>query len=263
MFIPKLEIKNLTKTYTNPGRAGIEAVKGVSLFVRQSEIVSLIGPSGCGKSTLLEAVAGLIMPDEGEILLDGKPIKGKKGATGYMPQKDVLFPWRTVLDNVIVALEVRGVSRKAARAEAHSLLPVFGLEKFADSYPHELSGGMRQRASFLRTYLGGSEIMLLDEPFGKLDALTKMQMQQWLLGMWQKFNRTLLLVTHDVDEAILLSDRIYVMTPRPGQIVGEIKVNFARPRDFSITAKPSFAAVKMQVLSLLTDFDYPEVCAGV
>ena len=259
MAMPKLEIKKITKSYPGPGKVDILAVQGVSLFVRENEIVSLIGPSGCGKSTLLDIVAGLCVPDEGEVLLDGESITGRTGFVGYMPQKDVLFPWRTILDNVILALEVQGVSKKAARDEASAMLPVFGLENFAHSYPYTLSGGMRQRASFLRTYLGKKALMLLDEPFGKLDALTKIQMQRWLLGIWQKFKHTVLFVTHDVDEAILLSDRIYVLTPRPGQMLDVIEVNHARLRDITVTTTPEYTVIKTKILRLLEDCYNAEV----
>lgn len=227
-------------------------MREVSLVVGKGEFVSLIGPSGSGKSTLLDLAAGLSVPDEGDILLEGRSILGQKGLVSYMPQKDVLFPWRTILDNVIVPLEVRGVSKQQARQQALELLPIFGLEKFADSYPDMLSGGMKQRASFLRTYLGHKELMLLDEPFGKLDALTRMEMQAWLLQIWQTYRHSVLLVTHDIDEAILLSDRIYVLSARPGEIIGEVTVNLPRPRDPRMSVDPAFTSLKMELLDLLS-----------
>lgn len=246
-----LEIEGVSKTFFPKGKRPVEALREVSLFVPEGEIVSLIGPSGCGKSSLLDLVAGLNLPEKGNILLNGESITGKKGFVSYMPQKDVLFPWRTIIDNVIVPLEVQGAGRKAARREAISLLPVFGLEKFADSYPDSLSGGMRQRASFLRTYLCKKELMLLDEPFGKLDALTRIQMQHWLLKIWQTFGHTILLVTHDVDEAILLSDRIYVLSQRPGRILAEVGVNLPRPREPEVATDSSFLSIKTRLLNLL------------
>jgi len=260
---PKLAISRVTKTFCDPGEPRLKALQEVSLFVREGEIVSLIGPSGCGKSSLLDVVAGLTLPDEGDVLLDGTPIVGKKGFVSYMPQKDVLFPWRTILDNVIVPLEVQGLNKRAARAEALALLPVFGLESFAAGYPHALSGGMRQRASFLRTYLCKKELMLLDEPFGKLDALTRIQMQQWLLEIWQTFRHTVLFVTHDVDEAILLSDRVYVLSPRPGQILAEVEVPLVRPRLARMTTDQAFTAIKRKLLSLLEEGVFAQVSPGV
>lgn len=247
----KLEIKNVTKTFPVSKKERLTALKEVALSIREGEIVSLIGPSGCGKSTLLDVLAGLTIPDKGEVLLDGKAITGKKGFFSYMPQRDVLFPWRSIIENVIVPMEIRGIEKNAARLEAAALLPVFGLDNFADSYPGALSGGMRQRASFLRTYLCKKEVMLLDEPFGKLDALTRLQMQQWLLDIWQTFRHTLLFVTHDVDEAILLSDRIYVFSARPGQIIAQVKVDPPRPGNAGATTHPAIAAIRTELLRLL------------
>lgn len=247
----KLRISRVTKTFSTSGNMQVTALKDISVVVREGEIVSLIGPSGSGKSTLLDVVAGMILPETGTVLLDGEPILGKKGYVSYMPQKDVLFPWRTILDNVLVPLEIQGLKRKAARDEALQLLPIFGLECFAQCYPHTLSGGMRQRASFLRTYLAKKEMMLLDEPFGKLDALTRIQMQQWLLEIWEKFSHTVLFVTHDVDEAILLSDRIYVLSASPGQVLAEVPVPLARPRESGIMIASEFIAIKKELLNLL------------
>ncbi|MBO8165376.1 MAG: ABC transporter ATP-binding protein [Brevibacillus sp.] len=249
----KLVIRGLYKTYPGKGTSAVQALRDISLTVREGEFVSLIGPSGSGKSSLLDIIAGLSLPDEGELTLDGMPLAGKRGRVSYMPQRDVLFPWRTILDNVIVPLQIQGVKRQAAREEAARLLPVFGLEQFADSYPHMLSGGMRQRAAFLRTYLCKRELMLLDEPFASLDALTRMQMHQWLLSMWQRFRHSVLLVTHDVDEAILLSDRIYLLSPRPGEIVAEVAVPLPRPRHPHMTTDPDFLQTKAKLLGLLQE----------
>ncbi|ADG80961.1 ABC transporter [Thermincola ferriacetica] len=255
----KLEVKGLSKTFDGHGKLSIVALQEVSLFVREGEFVSLIGPSGCGKSTLLDIVAGLTRPDEGDVLLDGASIVGLKGKVSYMPQKDVLFPWRTVLDNVIVPLEVQGINRKEAREKALSLLPVFGLGDFSDKYPPALSGGMRQRAAFLRTYLCGREILLLDEPFGKLDALTRRQMQQWLLDIWQNFQHAVLLVTHDVDEAIMLSNRIYVLSARPGRVIAEVEVPLPRPRHAQMALSQEFTEIKARLLKALEEGSFGEV----
>ncbi|HWI54320.1 MAG TPA: ABC transporter ATP-binding protein [Desulfobacteria bacterium] len=246
-----LEIIKLTKTFPASGAGFITALDEITLSVRENEIVSIIGPSGCGKSTLLDIIAGLMLPADGQVVLDGQIITGQKGFVGYMPQNDSLFPWRTILDNVIVGLEIRGVNKDTAREQAKELLPVFGLEAFADCYPSALSGGMRQRASFLRTYLCKNRLMLLDEPFGRLDAITRMQMQKWLLDIWGKFRHTILFVTHDVDEAILLSDRVYVLSPRPGRITAEVEINLPRPRSVEISGCSDFAARKSEILHLL------------
>ena len=246
-----LRVNRVTKIFSASKQETVTALRGVSLVVSRGEFVSLIGPSGSGKSTLLDLAAGLSVPDEGDILLEGRSIIGHKGLVSYMPQKDVLFPWRTILDNVIVPMEVSGMSKKLARKQALELLPIFGLEKFADSYPDTLSGGMKQRASFLRTYLGQKELMLLDEPFGKLDALTRMEMQAWLLQIWQTYQHSVLLVTHDIDEAILLSDRIYVLSARPGEVIGEVRVALPRPRDPRMSLDPAFIALKTELLDLL------------
>ncbi len=251
MSSPKLAIRQVSKSFFSQGQSWEPAIEEISLEVQEGEIASLIGMSGCGKSTLLDVVAGISLPEAGEVLLSGVSILGKKGQVSYMPQKDVLFPWRTILDNVIIPLEIQGWSRKTAREEALSLLPHFGLSNYAQSYPYALSGGMRQRAAFLRTYLNKKELMLLDEPFGKLDALTRMQMQQWLLEIWQQFKHTVLFVTHDIEEAILLSDRIYVLSPSPGRIVAEVTVPLGRPRHARMTTDPAFTAIKRELLHLL------------
>lgn len=250
----KLEIRDVTKTFSG-SYDSITALQSVTLSIGSDEIVSLIGPSGCGKSTLLDIIAGLTEPDIGEIIFDDEVITGNKGIAAYMPQKDVLFPWRTVLDNVVVGLEVQGLDKREARREGMNLLPVFGLENFMNSHPLELSGGMRQRASLLRTYLCKKDLMLLDEPFGKLDAITRLQLQMWLLDIWQQLKHAILFVTHDVDEAILLSDRIYVMSSRPGKIVAEIKVDFPRPRGSGIVSDLRFIALREEILNLLGKYE--------
>jgi ABC-type nitrate/sulfonate/bicarbonate transport system ATPase subunit len=246
-----LEVKGVTKVFRSNQYEDLTALEDVSLSVAKGEFVSIIGPSGCGKSTLLEMIAGLSKPTNGEIYLDGQSIIGKKGTVAYMPQKDVLFPWRTIIENVTVPLEIEGVKKARARQEALALFPIFGLEKFADHYPDMLSGGMRQRANFLRTFLFRKELMLLDEPFGKLDALTKMQMHKWLLTILEQLKQTVLLVTHDIEEAILLSDRIYVFSPRPGTIKGEVIVPLSRPRTQEMITSSEFIEIKKQLLDLL------------
>ena len=178
-------------------------------------------------------------------------MSGRVGLVGYMPQKDLLLPWRTVLDNVVLGLEIMGVPRAEARAEALPLFDEFGLAGFESAYPYALSGGMRQRAAFMRTVMFNKSVLVLDEPFGALDALTRASMQEWLLGLWAKLKLTILLVTHDVEEAVLLSDRVYVMSGRPGEIRAEVAVDLPRPRTYELAATPAFMERKLDILRTL------------
>src|SRR5918997_73081 len=203
------------------GYGAVQALQGVSLRVAPGEIVALVGPSGCGKSTLLELVCGLTAPDAGTV---------RAGAAALMPQRDALLPWLSALDNAALALRVAGVPRAAARARAHEHFAAFGLEGFERARPAVLSGGMRQRVAFLRTLLAGRPVLCLDEPFGALDALTRLQMQRWLADALAREPRTVLLVTHDVEEAVLLGDRIVLQSPRPARVVGAVDVPLPRPR---------------------------------
>lgn len=205
----KLEIKNSSKIFRKDNK-DFYALKDTSLQIKEGSFVSIIGPSGCGKSTLFNIIAGLIKPSTGEVLLDGKDIVGKNGYVGYMLQKDLLLPWRTIMHNVILGLEIKGISKKEAISQAAPLLERYGLGGFENHYPDELSGGMRQRAALLRTLLYDQDIILLDEPFGALDAQTRLLMQEWLLQIWVDFKKTILFITHDIDEAIFLSDDIYI-----------------------------------------------------
>ena len=223
----------------------------ISLTVRAGEFVSIVGPSGSGKSTLLDIIAGLTVPDTGRVRIDGNDTTAMRGYAAYMPQKDVLLPWRKIVDNVALPLEIAGIGKKEARREAEKWLPAFGLGEFAASYPHELSGGMRQRAAFLRTCLCQKELMLLDEPFGSLDALTRLDMQRWLMDVWKSFRSSVLLVTHDIDEAIFLSDHVYVFSPRPGKLAGEVVITLGRPRRVEMTTSPEFAGMKAEIMQIL------------
>ena len=229
----------------------IEAIRGVELALGDGELVSLVGPSGCGKSTLLAAIAGLVEPHSGEIWLDGQRVTNRLGHVALMPQRDALLPWRTVLENVLLPAVVAGTDVRATRGRALELLPRFGLQGFAEHYPRALSGGMRQRAAFLRTVLTERDVMLLDEPFGALDALTRRSMQEWLLSLWEDLSRTILMVTHDVEEALLLSDRVAVMTARPGTIALVEPVDLPRPRTPEMVSDPRFVAQKARLLAAL------------
>lgn len=229
----RLELRKISKSYITRSHSESDrlfALQDVSLTVSAGELVMLIGASGSGKSTLCNLIAGLLTPDSGEILLDGSVITGKTGSVGYMPQRDLLLPWRTILKNVVLGAEIDGISAQEAEQAAHELLPVFGLSGFESNYPNALSGGMRQRAALLRTFLQRRAVMLLDEPFGALDALTRREMQNWLLGIWSRFNLTILCITHDVAEAVMLADRVLVLSPRPGKIIAEVEIPLPRPR---------------------------------
>jgi ABC-type nitrate/sulfonate/bicarbonate transport system ATPase subunit len=246
----KVEIRDVHKTYRVNGQR-VEALAGVSLRAAAETFVTIIGPSGCGKSTLFSIMCGLQQPDQGEIYFDGALAAERTGMVGYMPQRDLLMPWRRVLDNVILGPEVHDEDLAAARREARELLPLFGLEGFADSYPAALSGGMRQRAALLRTFLFRKDVMLLDEPFGALDAITRNALQEWLLQVWERFRYTILFVTHDVEEAAFLSDYVHVLTPRPARVRVEMAIPLPRPRRREMKLTPEFAALKQRLLDAL------------
>ncbi len=247
---PEVEVRHLSKWYRVNGHV-VQALADVSLAAEPGEFVSVVGPSGSGKTTLFNLICGLSRPDSGELLLKGQPVQGRRGLVAYMPQKDVLLPWRTVLGNVLLGAEVDGRPADEARQEALELVPAFGLEGFEHRYPHELSGGMRQRAALLRTYLFHRDVLLLDEPFGALDALTRRQLQLWLLSVWEERRKTILFVTHDVAEAVFLSDRIYVLTARPAQVREVVAVDLPRPRTAEMVAHPAFAAAEAHLLAAL------------
>jgi NitT/TauT family transport system ATP-binding protein len=221
----------------------------VDLAVSRDEVLAVVGPSGCGKSTLLELLAGLQEPDEGTVWAGGdSDAASRRAACAYMPQSDLLLPWRDALANAALALECQGVTRADARARAEPLFERFGLAEFEQARPAELSGGMRQRVAFLRTLLPGRPVLLLDEPFGALDSITRTSMQRWLADALAQEPRTVVLVTHDVDEAVFLADRVVVLSPRPGRVVAEIPVELSRPRDVT---GADFTLVKRRALEAL------------
>lgn len=245
-----LEIKGITKIFRTDGN-NFAALRKTDLLIEDGKFVCLIGPSGCGKSTLFNIIAGLLQPSTGDILLGGESILGKKGRVGYMLQKDMLLPWRTILDNIIIGMEVKHIPRNDAVQKALPLMAKYGLKGFEKHYPGELSGGMRQRAALLRTILYDSDIILLDEPFGALDAQTRIKMQNWLLQIWRDFKKTVLFVTHDIDEAIYLADQILVFSPRPGYVREIIDVNMDRPRQTSDMMTENYQNLKKHLLDLL------------
>jgi NitT/TauT family transport system ATP-binding protein len=219
------------------------ALDGLDLSVRDGEVVAIVGPSGCGKTTLLELFAGLLAPDAGEV---------RARPCAYMPQRDLLLPWRDALANAALALECAGVSRSAARREAAPLFERFGLADFERSRPAQLSGGMRQRVAFLRTLLAGRPLLALDEPFASLDAITRAEMQEWLAGALLDEPRTVVLVTHDVEEALYLADRVVVLSPRPGRVVASLDVGLPRPRPRRETVtSPEFGALRDRAMEAL------------
>ncbi len=254
MDTPRLELRHVSKTFAGRGGA-VPALEDVSLKVMPGEFVTLIGPSGSGKSTLFNLCVGLIEPDAGEILIDGEKLKRRAGALGYMPQRDLLLPWRNVLDNIAISLEIKGVPRQEARKQAAALLPRFGLSGFENEYPAALSGGMRQRAALLRTWMMGRSALLLDEPFGALDAITSHELQAWLLGVWQELRSTVLFITHDIEEAVYLADRIIVLSLRPGRVIRELEVNLPRPRHHRMIVEPEFAGLERALLMELGGTD--------
>jgi ABC-type nitrate/sulfonate/bicarbonate transport system ATPase subunit len=246
----KVHLDRIGMAFTTPGGM-FRAVEPLTLEIESGRFISLVGPSGCGKSTLFNIIAGLLQPTEGRVLIDGEDATGTIGRVGYMLQKDLLLPWRTVLDNVILGMEIQGVPLRDARERALPLLKKYGLAGFEYLYPNSLSGGMRQRAALLRTLLFDTDVILLDEPFGALDAQTKLQMQEWLMQLWSDFKKTVVFVTHDVDEAIYLSDEIHVMGTRPGRILESIPIALPRPRARTSTLTPDFIAIKERCLNLL------------
>lgn len=248
--VDKLVAEGLSKAYLR-GKEKHRVLDKLSLTVRAGEFVTLIGPSGSGKSTLFRLIGGVERPDEGVVRIDGAEATGKQGLISYMPQQAALFPWLSVAGNVSSALVTSGVGKGEAKRLAAEWLDRIGLGAVAGEYPHVLSGGMQQRVSFLRALLMKRDIMCLDEPFAALDELTRADMQKWLLELWEADRRSVLFITHSIEEALLLSDRIYVLSAAPARVVREIVVPFERPRRADVWTEPAFVALKREILSLL------------
>ncbi|OPY21182.1 MAG: Trehalose/maltose import ATP-binding protein MalK [Methanomethylovorans sp. PtaU1.Bin093] len=246
----KVEIKNITRIFRKEDAPETLALDNVSLNVDDKEFVCFLGPSGCGKTTLLRIIAGLDTPDSGEIILDGTRITIPDSKRGMVFQEYSLFPWRNVTENIIFGPEMKGVARKKAIQDAEKYLELVGLTQFKDSFPYELSGGMRQRVAIARALANEPEVLLMDEPFGALDAQTRNSLQHQLLEIWDKKHITILFVTHSVDEAVFLADRIVVMTARPGKIKEIINVELPRPR---IRTSPEVNKLRTAVLKLLSE----------
>ncbi|MFC0189566.1 ABC transporter ATP-binding protein [Fictibacillus aquaticus] len=235
----QLELQNVSLSFGEK-----QILDSVNLHVNQGEFVTILGPSGSGKSTLFHLIGGLLQPEKGSILLDQNKITGERGHISYMPQSASLLPWRTVLQNVILGQELTGVKDTAA---ARQMLQKAGLAGYENAYPHELSGGMKQRAAFIRALLSPQSVICLDEPFSALDELTRLEMQKWLLSIWQEHQKTILFVTHNIDEALFLSDRIVVLSQKPARVLREFEVPFPRPRSEEILLTPEFLEVKKEV----------------
>ena len=248
----KVTVKDFGLSYDTLEGA-VEAVRDASIHVDPGEFVSIIGPSGCGKSTLLNAVAGFLKPTRGEVAVDGDAVAGPSADRGMVFQQYSLFPWKTVRENVEFGLKMKGMERSKRETSARTLLGLAGLLAFENQYPENLSGGMKQRVGIIRALATGPKVLLLDEPFGSLDAQTRLIMQQILTNMWQRLKTSVLFVTHDIDEAIFLSDRVYCMTARPGTIKAEIAIPLGRPRQQSMMMSSEFLALRRGLMSLIRE----------
>ncbi|KQW44805.1 sulfonate ABC transporter ATP-binding protein [Pelomonas sp. Root662] len=248
----RVDVRDLHIRFQSKGQ-DFEAVRSANVHVRPGEFVSLIGPSGCGKSTLLNAVAGFLKPTGGQVLLDGQRITGPGSDRGVVFQQYSLFPWMTVRANVEFGLRMKGATANERQAQARTLLGLAGLLAFENHYPDQLSGGMKQRVGIVRALATSPQVLLMDEPFGALDSQTRVVMQEILTNMWQRLRISVLFITHDIEEAVFLSDRIYVMTARPGRIKAELDVPLPRPRTAAMTSEPEFAAMVKQIKGLIRE----------
>jgi NitT/TauT family transport system ATP-binding protein len=252
MGTPKLEIIEVGKIYkTKKGET--TALEKTSFRIEDGEFVTILGPSGCGKSTVLRIVAGLEEATSGKVLLDGKEISGPGSDRGMVFQSYTLYPWLTVKENITFGLKLKGVPQKERDDKARHYLQLIGLEGFENHYPIQLSGGMKQRVAIARALANDPKILLMDEPFGALDAQTRNIMQEVLLKAWEESKKTILFITHDIDEAIFLADSVYVMTARPGRLKKKVPIELPRPREFSVKGTPEFAAYKEELMSLIRE----------
>lgn len=250
---PILEADALRMTFDDPNRAKLIALDGLSLAVEEGEFLAIVGPSGSGKSTLLRLLSGLLRPIAGQVCLRGQPLAAPRREIGYVFQRANLMPWRTVLGNIVLPLEVDGVPRAEREARARAQIALVGLEGFADSYPQQLSGGMQQRVALARALIHEPSVLLMDEPFGSLDALTRERMNAELLRIWSLHSPTVVMVTHSITEAVLLADRVLVLSPRPGRVRAAFPVPLPRPRQPAITATPDFLHLVRAVRAEIVD----------
>lgn len=262
--VPRLEVRDLEKVFA--GRPSVAALGPISLRLAENEFVSIVGATGCGKSTLLSIVAGLIDPTEGDVLVDGQPIGGPGRDRGVVFQSYTLFPWLTARANVEFALRGERMPAADRRRVADEHLELVGLRGFADAYPRQLSGGMKQRVAIARSLCYRPRILLMDEPFGALDAQTRLLMQELLTRVWEAHRLTVMFVTHDVDEAVFISDRVVIMSNRPGRLKEEVSIDLARPRQFEIQETPAFAELRGRILASIREESLraePGVAAGI
>ncbi len=248
----RLQVSHLSKRFQTHG-VDVVALEGINMEIREKEFATILGPSGCGKSTLLRILAGLTSPSEGTSLLDNRQIDEPGRERGMVFQSYTLYPWQTVLKNVQFGLKLSGLSARESDRVAREYIQRVGLEGFENAYPKSLSGGMKQRVAIARALANDPEILLLDEPFGALDTQTRALMQELLLEIWEELHKTILFVTHDVEEAVFLSDRIFVMTARPGRIKAVLEVDLTRPRNYEIKSSPAFVALKIEVSRLIRE----------
>ena len=250
MAAPLITVSNLDKTYRTRGRALVRALAGISLDIADGEFVTIVGQSGCGKTTLLKILAGLLVRSGGHVTLRGRPVDGPSRDIGIVFQDPVLLPWRTVFDNVMLPVQVLGLDRAVFRGRALRLLDLVGLHGFEDKYPHELSGGMRQRVALARALVHDPSLLLMDEPFGALDAMTRELMNLELLRIWGEAGKTVVFITHSIPEAVFLADRVVVMSARPGRIVEMVNVDLPRPRDLDLMASDEFGVYTRKIRHL-------------
>jgi NitT/TauT family transport system ATP-binding protein len=248
---PLITAAALTQTYVSQDRSSVTALADVSLEIGPGEFITIVGPSGCGKTTLLRIMAGLLLPTSGTVRLLGRPVTGPSRSVGVVFQDPVLLPWRTVLENVMLPVQVLGLDRGPYRRRALDLLRLVGLTGFESKYPHELSGGMRQRVSLTRALVHDPALLLMDEPFGALDAMTREAMNLELQRIWREFGKTVAFITHSIPEAVFLGDRVVVMSPRPGRIVDVVAVELGRPRDLDLMASDAFGVYARKVRQAL------------
>lgn len=253
-----LKTENLTKEFVSKSGQRITSIRNLNIHVKHGEFVTLLGPSGCGKTTTFNMIAGLLSPTSGAVYINNENINGKTGHVGYMFQKDLLLPWRTVFENVLLGVDVLDQNRRESEQEAVEIISKLGLTGREETYPAQLSGGMKQRVAFGRTLMFHKDLLLLDEPLGSLDSQTREYMQEWLMQVWSEFNKTILLVSHDLNEAILLSDRIYVLTKQPGEIKAEIRIDLPRPRGAATRTSPQFGEIHYKVNQLIREEETSE-----